>query len=102
VGQSITIRFESPTNVDKIGFLNGDQDNPAAFLTVGRPASVRLGFPGKHPYIKTLNLKDSPNFQSYTIKAKAATEVVITVMSVNAAPQTPHVAIAEVEFFKLK
>jgi hypothetical protein len=102
VGQSIAIKFESTTNVDKIGFLNGDQDNPAAFLTVGRPASVRLTFPGTHPYTKTLTLKDSPNFQSYTIKAKGATEVIITVLSVNAAPQTPHVAIAEVEFFKLK
>jgi hypothetical protein len=102
VGQAIGIKFESSTNVDKIGFLNGDQDSPAAFLTVGRPASVRLSFLGTHPYTKTLNLKDSPNFQSYTIKAKGATEVIITVLSVNAAPQTPHVAIAEVEFFKLK
>jgi hypothetical protein len=102
VGQSITIKFESATNVDKIGFLSGDQDNPAAFLTVGRPASVRLTFHGTHPYTKTLNLKDSPNFQTYTLKAKGATAVVITVLSVNVAPQTPHVAIAEVEFFKLK
>jgi hypothetical protein len=102
VGQAIAIRFESATNVDKIGFLSGDQDNSGAFLTVGRPASVRLSFPGKHPYTKTLNLKDSPNFQSYTIGAKGATVVIITVLSVNQAPQTPHVAVAEVEFFKLK
>jgi hypothetical protein len=101
VGQRLVIRFGSATNVDKIGFLNGYQDNPGSFLTVGRPASVRLQFLGKHPYTKTLNLKDSQSFQSYTIKAKAATEVFITILSVNSSAQSPHAAIAEVEFFKL-
>jgi hypothetical protein len=99
-GQRLVIRLGTTTNVDKIGFLLGDQDTPAAFDSQGRPASIRLNFNGSHPYAKTLTLKDSPSFQSYTISAKGASQLIITIESVQATPPGTHAAIAEVEFFK--
>ena len=99
-GQRLLIRLGTTTNVDKIGFLLGDQDSAAAFVTQGRPASVRLNFNGPHPYAKTLTLKDSPSFQSYTISAKDASEMLITIESVQPTPPGTHAAIAEVELFK--
>jgi hypothetical protein len=99
-GQRLVIRIGNPTNVDKIGFLNGDQDNPAAFLTQGRPEKVLLSFAGSHPYTKTLTLKDSPTFQSYTISAKDATTLIITIESVQPGPRGTHAALSEVELFK--
>jgi hypothetical protein len=99
-GQKLVIQLGNPTNIDKIGFLVGDQDNPAAFLTQGRPATVQLNFTGTHPYTKKLTLSDSPNFQSYTISAKNAVRLTITIESVQPSPPGTHAAVAEVELFK--
>jgi hypothetical protein len=100
VDQSLGIRFSSATNVDKIGFLSGDQDSAGSFLTKGRPASVRLRFLGKHPYTKDIKLKDTASFQSYTVKAKDALDVEVTVLSVYSSTQSNQAAIAEVELWK--
>lgn len=99
-GQRLAIALGTATNVDKIGFLLGDQDNPAAFLTQGRPAEVELSFTGSHPYTKKLSLKDSPNFQTYTLNARSATVLTITIEAVQGVPPGTHTAIAEIELFK--
>jgi hypothetical protein len=99
-GQKLVILIGTGTNVDKIGFLLGDQDTPAAFLSQGRPATVRLDFTGTHPYTKTLNLNDSPTFQSYTLNARDASRLIITIESVASSPPGTHAAITEVELFK--
>jgi hypothetical protein len=100
VGQSLTLGLESPTNVDKIGFLIGDQDSQGNFLKEGRPSEVLLRFLGAHPYSKKLTFNDSPSFQSYTLGAKDATRLIITIETVIPAQRGSHAAIAEVELFK--
>jgi hypothetical protein len=101
VGQSLTIGLGTQTNVDKIGFLNGQQDNANTFLTQARAAEVRLTFlGGTQRYVTTLTLDDTPNFQSHTVKAKNATRLVVTILSVYQSTPGTHVAIAEVEFWK--
>jgi hypothetical protein len=103
VGQSLVLGLGNPTNVDKIGFLIGDQDSNGQFLAQGRPSQVLLRFLGAHPYSRSLTLKDSPQFQSYTISAKDAARLIITIETAETAQPAPrgtHVAMAEVELFK--
>jgi hypothetical protein len=99
-GQSLIIRLSGATNVDKIGFLSGDQDTSGSFETQGRPAAITLRFLGSTPYTKELTLKDTASFQSYTVKAKSAVELIITVRSVYSSSGAAQAAIAEVELWK--
>jgi hypothetical protein len=99
VGQSLSIRLAAPSNLDEIGFLNGDQDTPSAYLTEPRPEKVHVTAAGAHPYSKDLTLKDSASFQTFTIKAKDASSLTITIDSVYPSDQGNDAAIAEVELF---
>ena len=47
VGQSLIIRLATASNLDKIGFLNGDQDTPQAYLTEPRPEKIHLTAAGR-------------------------------------------------------
>jgi hypothetical protein len=100
VGQSLKIRLATTTNVDKIGFLIGDTDTPQAYVTEPRPESIRVTFNGVHPYTKDITLKDTPSFQTTTVKAKDAASLTITIDSVYPSSQGTHAAITEVELFK--
>ena len=107
VGQTLTLHLDPASNIDKIGFLNGDQDTPQAYLTEPRLETVTLEFlaqPGKTalvPYGKTLTLTDTASFQTYTVSAKIASVVRITIDSVYSSVQGgTHAAIAEVELFQ--
>jgi hypothetical protein len=99
VGQSLSIRLAAASNLDEIGFLNGDQDTPSAYLTEPRPEKVHVTAAGAHPYSKDLTLKDTATFQTFTIKAKDASSLTITIDSVYPSDQGTDAAIAEVELF---
>jgi hypothetical protein len=99
-GQKLVIKLAGANNIDKIGFLNGDSDSPGSFLTEPRLAVIQMTFGGTHPYSKTVTLKDESTFQSYTVKAKSATSLTITIESVYPSAQGTHAALAEVELFK--
>ncbi|MGH9055814.1 MAG: NADase-type glycan-binding domain-containing protein, partial [Acidimicrobiales bacterium] len=98
-GQTLTITLEAPTNIGKIGFLIGDQDTPQAYLTEPRPEQITVAFATSPAYSKKITFKDTANFQSYTVDAKKATSLTITIDSVYASPQGKGVSIAEVELF---
>ncbi len=98
--QTLTITFAGKTNLDKIGFLNGDQDSPGALLTEPRLHVIRLTTP--NGYNKTLTLSDTASFQKFSVKVKGATSLTIVIESVYPSGQGTHAALAEVEFFKLK
>jgi hypothetical protein len=99
-GQKLVIKLASATSVDKIGFLNGDSDSPGSFLTEPRLAEIQIAFGGTHPYSQTVTLKDESTFQSFTVKAKSATSLTITIESTYPSAQGTHAALAEVELFK--
>ncbi len=99
VGQSLIIRFATPTNVNKVGFLDGDQDTPQAYLTEARPEQIRIASPGPHPYSRVVKLKDEASFQTFTIDATRTSSLVITINSVYPSDQGTNAAIAEVELF---
>jgi hypothetical protein len=114
IGQSIDFHLSSPSNIDKIGFLNGDQDTPQAYLTEPRPQSVRVTFVQQLteksssgtsvkrfvPYTKDFTLKDAAAFQTYTVSAKNVLLITVTIDTVYPSAQGHSASIAEVELFK--
>jgi hypothetical protein len=100
VGQQVVVTFPSPASIAKVGFLNGNQTTPQAYLTEPRPEKVEMTFGGPHPYTKTVTLKDSPNFQTFTVSAKGATNMTLTIESVYPAQGGgTNTALTQIEFF---
>jgi ribosomal protein L40E len=103
VGQSLTIQIGRPTDIDKIGFIIGDTDTPAAFDLEARPLLVSLTFNGSgKPYQKSEVLNDTPAFQSFTVSATDVTSITLTIESVAGGQANSDTALAEVELFSLK
>lgn len=100
VGQTVLVTFPGSANIAKVGFLNGNQTTPQAYLTEPRPAKVQLLFGGPHPYTKTVTLKDSPNFQTFTVSAKESTDMTLTIESVYPAQGGgANTSLTQIEFF---
>jgi hypothetical protein len=124
VGATLTIRMSSPTNIDKIGFLNGNQDGaPSNTISTfsSEPAlkDIRVVvseiLPEKNAQGQTVNtavtkfnqftLNDEPNFKSFTVSYKNVRFMEITILSVYPATSNPpghNASLAEVELFKKK
>jgi len=114
VGQSLVIRVSPTTNIDKIGFLNGNQDAQGSYLTQPRPATLRVTFSQleKHKTAsgaevtetvldtKNISLKDSASFQSFTTSAKNVAAITVTIESVYTSSTGHNASLAEVELFK--
>jgi hypothetical protein len=98
VGQKLILTFESPVDLDRIGFHSGVSDQPDEFLAQPRPHELHLAF--SDGSAKDVTLKDSPNFQTFKVKARHAVRVEITVQSVYTSYKGGHdCGIAEVELF---
>jgi hypothetical protein len=98
--QTVTLQFPAPENIAKIGYLSGDQDAPQDFVTEPRPQQVKLVFSGAKPVTKIETLSDSPNFQTFSVSARAATSLSVTVLSVYPATGPgQNLSIAEIELF---
>lgn len=116
VGATLTLGLASPTNIDRIGFLDGDQDTTSTFLMEPVPETLKVVFvqslPEKTaqgtttshdvPYTKTFTLKDETNFQAFTVAAKSVTSIQITIESVYppSGSKNHNASIAEVELFE--
>lgn len=98
-GQTLTLTLSGPTDLAKIGFDNGDNDTPQSYLTEARPHQLHVVFSGTSTTSKDLTLADSSSFQSFTVDAKGARTVAITIQSVYPAAQSQVAALAEVELF---
>jgi ribosomal protein L40E len=99
-GQFAILRFSRVADLAKIGFLNGDQDSPAAYVSEPRPQTIEVIFGGKYRATKTITLKDTSAFQTFAIKTKATTGVTIVIQSVYpSSAGGNNVSMAEVELF---
>jgi hypothetical protein len=106
-GQTITIGFQGPVGLARIGFTLGAQEKPNGedFLTRGRPATLRIQALARDGTVLLSrdigDLTDTAQFQARRIDAPNATTVGIQVEGSHApakgAPAT--VAIAEIEFW---
>jgi len=99
VGTTLTIRFASPTTINRVGFLIGDQSTPAAYLSEARPELVHLAFLAKPNVGTTLLLQDTAKFQTFAVDAKDATEMTLTIDSVYPSAIGHDCAITQIEFF---
>jgi ribosomal protein L37E len=99
IGTTLTIRFSSPTTINRVGFLVGDQSTPASYLSEPRPELVHLAFSARPNTGTTLLLADSAKFQTFSLDAKDATEMTLTIDSVYPSATGHDCAITQLEFF---
>ncbi len=97
--QLVVLSLPGSSKVARIGFLSGDQDAPQAYVTQPRPKEVQLSFAGTK-VVKNITLKDTPNFQTFSVAASGATAVRLVIESAYPATGSgDHVSITEVEVF---
>jgi hypothetical protein len=100
VGQVLTLQLAGPTDLDRIGITNGASEAPEDFAAQPRPERIRLLF--SDGSAKDLTLKDTAEFQAFTIDANQTTEVRLQVVSSYPGTGGTQLAIAEVELFGKK
>lgn len=94
----LVLTFSSQVDIDRLGIYSGVSENPDEFLAQPRPRELRVAF--SDGTSTEIRLKDTPGFQSFTVKARAVVSVQITILSVYPSFRGGHDAgIAEVELF---
>jgi hypothetical protein len=101
-GQKLSVTFDPPVDLAKVGFTVGAAGED--FLKSPRPRQVRLAFtpaPGGSvaPPAKELNLKDTAEFQTHDVDAKAVTRVEIEILSTYLGQGGDACAITDLQFF---
>ena len=98
--QTISLQLPAPSDIAKIGFLNGDQDLPQDFVTEPRVQQLQVVFNGPAPMSKTITLSDTPNFQTFSVSTKSTSSITISILSVYPATGGgKNLSIAEIELF---
>jgi hypothetical protein len=97
--QQIVLTLPGSSKVARIGFLSGDQDTDQAYVTEPRPETIQLIFVGTK-VVKDVTLKDTPDFQTFSVSASGASAVRLVIESTYPATGSGvHVSITEVELF---
>jgi ribosomal protein L40E len=94
-GDSITVTFSSPVDIDQIGILSGA--DPADFRASARPHDLTVSSAGMEPV--TLSIEDSPDFQNRPATLRNVTTVTITVKDSYPGQKKHDLAIRDLEFF---
>ncbi len=97
VGQVLVLRLARPTDLDRLGITSGASEGAEDFAANPRPERVRLLFSDGSS--KDITLKDTADFQTFTIDAAGTTEVRMQIVSAYPGTGPGHLAIAEVELF---
>lgn len=95
VGDSITVTFAGPVDIDQIGILSGA--DPAAFRASARPHDLTVSAAGV-PDV-SLAFDDTADFQSRTLTLRHVTSVTITVQDSYPGQKRHDLAIRDLEFF---
>jgi hypothetical protein len=96
-GQALVLTFGSPVDLDRVGITAGASEKPEDFVAQPRPKQLHLVFSDGSS--ADLNLKDSADFQTFSVKARDVTSVQMQIVSVYASLSGHDCAIAEVELF---
>ncbi|HZP54868.1 NADase-type glycan-binding domain-containing protein [Actinocrinis sp.] len=95
VGETLTVTFATPVDIDQIGILSGaDAQNFRAFA---RPHDLVVTAAGGSP--ETLSFDDSADFQSRGATLRHVTSVTITVKDAYPGQKQHDLAIRDLEFF---
>ena len=95
----VTVTFESPVEIGRVGFRNGSADD-ATIEQPRRPEKVRLLFGGGQE--KEVTLKDVVTFQAFSVSAHKVKSVDIVIESVHGPAKGHPSSITEIEFFTKK
>jgi hypothetical protein len=95
VGDSITVTFAAPVNIDQIGILSGA--DPANFRVSARPHDLTVSAAGV-PDV-ALSFDDSADFQNRVLTLRHVTSVTITVKDSYPGQKQHDLAIRDLEFF---
>lgn len=100
-GQKLVLTFNQQVNVDQIGIRSGASNEQEEFLAQPRPRELHIVF--SNGAQTDIRLKDTPDFQTFKVKAHDIVRMEITVTSVNTSFKGGHdMGIAEVELFTRK
>jgi ribosomal protein L40E len=100
-GQKLVLTFNQQVDIDKIGIRSGASNQQEEFLAQPRPRELHIVF--SNGAQKDITLKDTPEFQTFNVKAHAIVRMEITVTSVITSFKGGHdMGIAEVELFTRK
>lgn len=98
VGEGLTLVFPEPTDIDRIGFLNGASETPASFVTQPRIREFQLLF--DDGTTQRLTLADKADFQQFGVEARDVTTVQLQILSVYPSLEGSAASLAEVELFR--
>lgn len=96
VGDTITVTFASPVNIDQIGILSGA--DPQNFRASARPHDLVVSATGV-PGTTVLTFDDSADFQNHGIALRHVTTVTFTVKDSYPGQKQHDLAIRDIEFF---
>jgi hypothetical protein len=94
---TLAVRFARPSDLDNMLIRTGAGPD---YARLARPRTVQVTYSDGTGQL--LTLKDDPKPTGYPIHARNVTSVTIQITGVYPAGQSPAVAIAEVEFFRLQ
>jgi hypothetical protein len=102
VGDTITVTFATPVDIDQIGFLSGA--DPADFRASARPHDLTftVGGPGASATgATTLTFDDTADFQNRSVLLRHVTSVTFTVKDSYPGQKKHDLAVREIQFFVL-
>ncbi len=94
-GDTLTVTFAAPVDIDQIGILSGADAKD--FRASGRPHDLRVTAPGASPL--ELSFDDSADFQNRPATLRHVTTVTITVKDAYPGQKHHDLAIRDLEFF---
>lgn len=99
IGESITITFAEPTDIDRIGITPGATETPEQFIAQPRPRELHIVFEGDEVRSDDITVADSSDFQDFDVGGRGVTRVVIEIRAAHLGTEGHDLAIAELEFY---
>lgn len=97
IGESITVRFANPTDLDAIGVLSGVDGEK--YRAQARPQTLTVTADGKPA--GQITVKDKADFQTAKIKLRGVTRLTVVITSSFPGQKGNAVALRELQFFQL-
>lgn len=101
-GVHLDVRYDQPVDVVRVAFHNGAQGREFAQLPRVRSARLVFSGPGAVTVTKDLELEDTPQLQSFSVKAEDVRLVVLHVLSVYPGQRSGSTALSEFQLVKVK
>lgn len=98
IGESVTVRFADPTNLDAVGLLSGVAGDK--YRTQARPRTLTITADGKP--VGSVTVKDQADFQTAKITMRHVTTVTVVVTAAFPGQAGKALAIRELQFFELE